>query len=163
MKKKIIKAKDPASAVTHFIGTLMAIFAATPLLIKAAANPGYIHIISLGIFIISMILLYLASTIYHTLNISEKVNRRLRKFDHMMIYLLIAGTYTPICTIALGDTVGISLYHNMDFGYYRYSNNGFFINCPKWISSVIYSYGLDLCLAFTKIINSLPSLPLTGF
>ena len=56
-----------------------------------------------------MILLYVASTIYHTLNISEKVNSRLKKFDHMMIYVLIAGTYTPICTIALGDTVGISL------------------------------------------------------
>ncbi|MDI9488245.1 MAG: hemolysin III family protein, partial [Bacillota bacterium] len=159
MKKKIIKAKDPASAVTHFIGTLMAIFAATPLLIKAAANPGYIHIISLGIFIISMILLYLASTIYHTLNISEKVNRRLRKFDHMMIYLLIAGTYTPICTIALGDTVGISLLIIIwTLAIIGIVITGFFINCPKWISSVIYiAMGWICVLAFTKIINSLPS------
>lgn len=79
----------------------MAIFAATPLLIKAAGNPDKIHMISLAVFIISMILLYGASTIYHTLDISEKVNRRLRKMDHMMIFILIAGTYTPICLIAI--------------------------------------------------------------
>ncbi|NLO10420.1 MAG: hemolysin III family protein, partial [Clostridiales bacterium] len=52
MKAKIMKAKDPGSAVTHFIGLLMAVFASTPLLIKAASNPGHIHIISLGIFIL---------------------------------------------------------------------------------------------------------------
>ena len=106
-----------------------------------------------------MILLYLASTIYHTLNISEKVNRRLRKFDHMMIYLLIAGTYTPICTIALGDTVGISLLIIIwTLAIIGIVITGFFINCPKWISSVIYiAMGWICVLAFTKIINSLPS------
>ena len=50
--------KDPGSAITHFIGMLMAAFAATPLLIRAASNPDKIHLISLSIFIISMILLY---------------------------------------------------------------------------------------------------------
>ena len=112
MKKKIIKAKDPASAVTHFIGTLMAIFAATPLLIKAAANPGYIHIISLGIFIISMILLYLASTIYHTLNISEKVNRRLRKFDVESQFSMLA-LQPPTIKIFNQDSTRCSTYSDM--------------------------------------------------
>ena len=79
------KLKDPGSAITHFIGMLMAIFAATPLLIKAAREPDHIHVISLAIFIGSMILLYAASTLYHSLDLSEKINRRLRKLDHMMI------------------------------------------------------------------------------
>ena len=57
----------------------------------------------------SMILLYGASTIYHTLDISEKVNRRLRKLDHMMIFILIAGTYTPVCLIVLGNRAGFLL------------------------------------------------------
>ena len=56
-----------------------------------------------------MILLYAASTIYHTFNISEHVNKILRKIDHMMIFILIAGTYTPVCLIILGDGSGYRL------------------------------------------------------
>lgn len=159
MRKKIMKAKDPGSAVTHFIGLLMAVFTTIPLLIKAAANPGYIHTISLGIFILSMILLYVASTIYHTLNISAKINQRLKKFDHMMIYILIAGTYTPICMIALGDTVGIALLAIIwGLAIIGVIVTGFWVNCPKWLSSVVYiAMGWTCVLAFTQIINSLPS------
>ena len=73
------KIKDPGSAITHFIGMLMAMFASTPLIIKALHEPDRIHVISLGIFMVSMILLYAASTIYHTLDLSEKANRILRK------------------------------------------------------------------------------------
>ena len=76
------KIKDPGSAITHFIGMLMAMFAATPLIIKSLHEPDYIHVISLTVFIVSMILLYAASTIYHTLNLSERTNRILRKLDH---------------------------------------------------------------------------------
>lgn len=159
MKKKILKAKDPGSAVTHFIGSLMAVLASTPLLIKAARNPGYVHTISLGIFIISMILLYAASTIYHTLNISVKINRRLKKFDHMMIYVLIAGTYTPICLIALDDTVGIPLLIIIwSLAIIGIIVTGFWVNCPKLFSSVVYiAMGWTCLLAFTQIINSLPT------
>lgn len=157
MKNKIMKAKDPGSAVTHLIGTLMAVFAATPLLIKGGSNPGYIHTISLSIFIISMILLYVASTTYHTLNISAKINRRLKKFDHMMIYVLIAGTYTPICMIALGDSVGIALLAIIwGLAIIGIIVTGFWVNCPKWFSSVVYiAMGWTCVLAFTQIINSL--------
>ncbi|NLJ95597.1 MAG: hemolysin III family protein [Clostridiales bacterium] len=159
MKKKIMKAKDPGSSITHFIGMLMAIFSSLPLLIKAAKNPGNVHTISLGIFIISMILLYLASTIYHTLNISEKVNRRLKKFDHMMIYLLIAGTYTPICTIALDGIVGIALLCIIwGLAIIGIIVTGIWVNSPKWLSSVVYiAMGWTCVLAFTQIINSLPT------
>ncbi|NLL72612.1 MAG: hemolysin III family protein [Clostridiales bacterium] len=158
MKEKIIKAKDPGSSVTHFIGMLMAIFSSIPLLLRAAKNPGYVHIISLTIFIISMILLYFASTIYHTLNISEKINLRLKKFDHMMIYVLIAGTYTPICTIALNGNIAIGLLvliWGLAIG--GIIVTGFWVNSPKWLSSVVYiAMGWTCVLAFTQIINSLP-------
>lgn len=104
------KIKDPGSAITHFIGMLMAMFAATPLIIKSLHEPDYIHVISLTVFIVSMILLYAASTIYHTLNLSEKTNRILRKLDHSMIFVLIAGSYTPICLIVLKGPVGYFLF-----------------------------------------------------
>lgn len=92
---KNLKPKDPGSAITHLIGWLMAIFAATPLLIRAAKAPDSIHVICLTVFILSMIFLYGASTIYHTLDISPGINKILKKIDHMMIFILIAGTYTP--------------------------------------------------------------------
>lgn len=152
-----IKIKDPGSAITHFIGWLMAIFAATPLLIKAAGNPDKIHMISLSVFIISMILLYGASTIYHTLDISEKVNRRLRKMDHMMIFILIAGTYTPICLIAIPGRMGTLLLALVwGIALAGILVKAFWITCPKWFSSVLYiGMGWVCVLAFTQILNSL--------
>lgn len=84
-RSRKFKIKEPGSAITHFIGCVMALLAALPLLIKAAREPDHIHMIAMSIFILSMILLYAASTIYHTVDSTEKVNRRLRKMDHMMI------------------------------------------------------------------------------
>ena len=101
--------KDPGSAITHFIGMMMALFAMVPLMIRAASNPDRVHVISLGIFIVSMILLYAASTTYHSFNLSKKTNRILKKLDHCMIFVLIAGTYTPICTIVLQGRTGYLL------------------------------------------------------
>ncbi|NLK28073.1 MAG: hemolysin III family protein [Clostridiales bacterium] len=154
----IQKMKDPGSAITHFIGTLMALLAATPLLIKAASHPDPIHIISLAIFIVSMILLYTASTVYHSIKSSEKVTQRLKKFDHMMIYVLIAGTYTPICVIALGGTTGIALLTFIwVLAIIGIIVTGFWVNCPKWFSSIVYiAMGWTCILTFTQLINSLP-------
>mgnify|MGYP000902394066 FL=1 len=73
------KLKDPGSAITHFIGMLMAMFAATPLILRAMRAPDTVHVISLSIFIVSMILLYAASTTYHTFDKSKKVNTILKK------------------------------------------------------------------------------------
>ncbi len=154
---KQLQLKDPGSAITHFIGMLMAIFAAIPLLIKAAAQPDIIYPISLTIFIVSMILLYAASTIYHALDISERTNRLLRKIDHMMISVLIAGTYTPICLIALSGRTGYTLLIAIwSIALAGIVIKAFWITCPKWFSSVLYIVMGWLCvLAFSPLINSL--------
>jgi len=153
------KPKDPGSAITHFIGMLMALFAATPLLIKAANEPGRIHLISLAIFITSMILLYGASATYHTLDLSEKVNRILKKLDHMMIFILIAGSYTPICLIVLEKSIGLKLFvliWGIAIG--GIIIKGFWITCPKWFSSMLYiAMGWVCVLAFSPLINALPA------
>lgn len=152
------KIKDPGSAITHFIGMMMAIFAATPLLIKAAREPDRIHLISLTIFITSMILLYAASTLYHTLDISEKANRILKKLDHLMIFILIAGSYTPVCLIVLGGKTGLRLFSLVwGIALLGILLKCCWINCPKWFSSMLYiSMGWVCVLAFTQIINALP-------
>lgn len=152
------KPKDPGSAITHFIGMLMAAFSAIPLMIKAATEPGSIHIISLAVFIISMILLYAASTIYHSLNLSEHANKVLRKIDHMMIFVLIAGTYTPICLIVLKGRIGITLCALVwSIAIIGIVIKALWITCPKWFSSVLYiGMGWVCVLAFTQLLNSLP-------
>ena len=152
--------KDPGSAITHFIAMVLSILAATPLLLKSYRDTGHftINSLSLAIFIVSMILLYAASTIYHTLDISPKINRMLRKVDHMMIFILIAGTYTPVCMLVLGDRTGwIMLALVWGIAAAGILINALWITCPKWFSSMIYiSMGWVCVLAFGKIIAALP-------
>lgn len=151
------KLKEPGSSITHFIGMLMALFAATPLLIRASTNPDKIHVISLAVFIVSMILLYAASATYHALDLSERTNRILRKLDHMMIFILIAGSYTPVCVVVLGGKLGYTLLALVwGIALAGILIKGFWITCPKWFSSVLYiAMGWVCVLAFTQIITSL--------
>ena len=131
--------KDPGSAITHFIGMLMAIFAAVPLLIKAANEPSKIYIVSLAIYAASLILLYAASTTYHTFDVSAKVNTILKKIDHMMISVLIAGSYTPVCLIVLKGRTGIILLSIVwGIAIAGILIKAFWVYCPKWFSSVLY-------------------------
>lgn len=101
--------KDPGSAITHFIGMVTAIIGTAPLIMKATHSGDIIHVVSLSIFIISMILLYGASTAYHTFDISDEFNKVLKKLDHCMIFILIAGSYTPLCLIVLHGKTGYML------------------------------------------------------
>ena len=149
--------KEPGSAITHFIGMLMAIFAAVPLLIKAAHEPSRIYVISLAIYSASMILLYAASTTYHTFDISAKINTILKKWDHMMISVLIAGSYTPICLLVLKGKTGLILLAIVwSFAIVGILIKAFWVYCPKWISSILYiGMGWTCVLAFTQILNSM--------
>ena len=149
--------KDPGSAITHFIGMLMAIFAAVPLLIKAAREPDHIYLISLSIYALSLILLYAASTTYHTFDLSERANTILKKIDHMMIFVLIAGSYTPICLITLkGRTGTILLALVWGIAIVGIILKAFWVFCPKWVSSVLYiGMGWTCVLAFTQILNNM--------
>lgn len=155
MKQQHIK--EPGSAITHFIGMLMAIFAAVPLLIKAAHEPSRIYIISLAIYAASLILLYAASTTYHTFDLSEKMNTILKKIDHMMISVLIAGSYTPICLLVLKGRTGLILLSIVwGIALIGILIKAFWVYCPKWVSSVLYiGMGWTCVLAFTQILNSM--------
>ena len=149
--------KDPGSAITHFIGMLMAIFAAVPLVIKAAKGPEPIYVISIAVYAISLILLYAASTSYHTFICSKKITTILKKIDHMMIFVLIAGSYTPICLLVLRGKIGIGLCLLVwGIAAVGILIKMFFVYCPKWVSSVLYiGMGWTCVLAFGQILNSL--------
>ncbi len=152
------KVKDPYSALTHFIALIMALVGTVPLLIRASHAPDTIRMVSLIIFMASMIGLYAASTIYHTFDINEKVNKILKKIDHMMIFVLIAGTYTPLCLIAIGDRIGITLLAAVwGIAIVGIVFKAVWVTCPKWVSSVLYiGLGWSCIFAFTKILSVLP-------
>ena len=149
--------KDPGSAITHFIGMVMAAIASVPLLIKAAHQPDSVYIIAMSVYAASLILLYAASTTYHTFDISEWVNKLLKKIDHMMISILIAGSYTPVCLIALKGRLGVILLSIVwGIAIAGILIKAFWIFCPKWVSSVLYiGMGWTCVLAFTQLLTNL--------
>lgn len=158
IKNLIPKLKDPGSAITHGIATLLAFAGASPLILKAAKSHNTLHIAAISIFILTMILLYAASTIYHSIDSTEKINRRLRKMDHMMIFIMIAGSYTPVCLITLHNKLGYGLCLLVwTIAILGILLKGFWINCPKWLSSILYiSMGWLCVLAFVPIFHALP-------
>ncbi len=133
-----ISIREPGSAITHFAAMLMAMGGAIPLLIKATSY-GTIYTVAMFIFISSMILLYGASTTYHSVNVAPHIIKRFRKIDHMMIFIMIAGSYTPVCLLVLDQHTG----YRMLLAVWGIALGGMlikaiWITCPKWFSSVIY-------------------------
>lgn len=149
--------RQPGSAYTHLAGVVFAILGAFPLLKKASIDS--MAFLACSIFLLGMLSLYSASTIYHSFGRSKKSFSILKRFDHMMIYLLIAGTYTPVCLLGLpkeSSTLLLTVVWSIAFvGIFQCL---FFINCPKWVSSIIYvSMGWCCLLAFPQILaNTAP-------
>lgn len=99
MIRKFEKAMDPVSSETHFIGALLSLIALIGMIgIGIWKEVSALTLLSVGIFGVSSVALYTASWVYHYYNASEdnKIKLTLRKLDHSMIYVLIAGTYTPV-------------------------------------------------------------------
>lgn len=154
-----ITIREPGSAITHFIAMMMALCAAVPLLIKAALSSGMSEsLLSLSIFILSMVLLYGASATYHSLNITGRALNIFRKLDHMMIFVLIAGSYTPVCLAILNGPLGYTLLTVVwGIALLGMILKACWITCPKWFSSLIYIAMGWVCLAvFGPLWNVLP-------
>ena len=157
-----ITIREPGSALTHFIAMLLDLCAAVPLLVRAAVHSGVKSLTAMTVFMISMVLLYAASTIYHSVNCSGRVLRIFRKMDHMMIFILIAGTYTPVCLLTLPKPSGLMLLAAVwGIALVGIFIKGFWITCPKWFSSVLYIAMGWSCLSVLGQLFSL--LPLHAF
>ncbi|MBD5466317.1 MAG: hemolysin III family protein [Lachnospiraceae bacterium] len=149
--------REPGSAITHFIGMVLALLAGFPLLTKASYYSSDC-MAAMFIFIFSMILLYAASTVYHSVNLSDKIIKVFRKIDHMMIFVLIAGSYTPVCILVLDRKTGYSLLTAVwTLAIAGIVVKGLWITCPKWFSSMIYIAMGWLCIfVFGPIVNNIP-------
>lgn len=152
-----ITIREPGSAITHFIAMMLAIFASTPLLIKAGIADNRICFYAMLIFMFSMISLYGASTIYHSVMVKDKILKILRKIDHMMIFVLIAGSYTPVCLLVLEERIGymmLGIVWSIAIG--GIVIKALWITCPKWFSSILYITMGWICLGiFGTLWNTL--------
>ncbi|MCI8947684.1 MAG: hemolysin III family protein [Lachnospiraceae bacterium] len=153
-----ITIREPGSAITHFIGMMLAIIASVPLLIKSGMGAGGTCFLAMGIFMLSMILLYGASTTYHAVNVSDKALKIFRKIDHMMIFVMIAGSYTPVCLLVLDGRTGMTLLALVwGIALFGMGINVLWITCPKWFSSVVYiALGWVCLLVFGQLRAVLP-------
>lgn len=153
-----ITIREPGSAITHFIAMMLTVFAAAPLLVKSALSDTVNMLPAMTIFILSMVLLYGASATYHSLNIGGRALRIFRKVDHMMIFVLIAGSYTPVCLIVLGGRMGYTLFAVVwGIAIVGMLLKACWVTCPKWFSSIIYiAMGWVCVFVFGPLWNTLP-------
>lgn len=103
-----LKLREPFCGISHLAGAVLGVAALIVLVSMARGKPW--HLSAFAIYGTTVILLYLASALYHSLPVGERHIARLRILDHVGIYLLIAGTYTPICLVALRGPWGWSLF-----------------------------------------------------
>lgn len=153
-----ITIREPGSALTHFVGMMLAVFASVPLIIKAGLTSGMTCAQSMTVFMLSMILLYGASATYHSVNLQGKNLKIFRKIDHMMIFVLIAGSYTPICVMVLNPSLGYPLLALVwGLALIGILVKALWITCPKWFSSIIYiSMGWVCVLVFGPLWAAIP-------
>lgn len=97
--------EERINIASHALGLILSIVGIVFLLFRAIDLGGMLHVVSFSIFGVSLVLLYTASTVYHSAA-SARQRRVMRTFDHASIYVLIAGTYTPFTLIVLPDFIG---------------------------------------------------------
>lgn len=135
------KLREPVSGLTHLFGVFASIVGLVILIVYSATQSSIWHIVTFSIFGASLILLYSASSIYHLASVSQKAINILRRVDHSMIYLLIAGSYTPICLIALRGAWGWSIFGTIwGLTIIGIIIKNFWFNAPRWLSTLFYTF-----------------------
>ena len=132
--------REPINGFTHLGGAILSFAGLLALVIKTTLNnPSSVDITAVIIFGVSLILLYAASATYHLVIASDKVIAFLRRVDHSMIFILIAGSYTPFCLIALQGSGGWILFSIIaTIAVCGVLFKMIWFNCPRWISTCVY-------------------------
>lgn len=149
----------PWSAITHGVGAVLAAVGTVLLLIRAGQMENFSLLALFAVYGLSMFGLYTASTLYHCLRTSVPGRIALRKYDHCSIYLLIAGSYTPLCLTALRDSGGVPLLAAV----WTLAVAGVVLtiaklSIPRWLTSAIYLFmGWLVIFAIVPIFKALPT------
>jgi len=155
------RGEEWANGITHLIGFLLGIATLVLMCVFSACWHTAIHITSCAIFGSMLIILYLASTLYHLVK-GQKIKKIFQTFDHMSIYLLIAGTYTPYALLAMTPAWGWTIF-GLQWGL---AIIGIFLECllprkkaDKVSLPLFVCMGWMLLIAFSQVIDALPSVP----
>ena len=149
----------PWSAITHGVGAVLSAVGTILLLIRADQMENYLLLALFAVYGLSMFCLYTASTLYHCLRTCVKGRIALRKYDHCSIYLLIAGSYTPLCLTALRENGGVPLL----IAVWTLAAAGVVLtiaklSIPRWLTSAIYLFmGWLVIFAIVPIFEALPT------
>jgi hemolysin III len=151
--------REPVNGLTHLAAGLLA-FVGLVVLLATAASAGRIdQLVAFGIFGVSLISLYAASALYHLLPLSPAGVARLRRLDHMTIFVLIAGTYTPFCLLALegGWRWGLlGLIWGLALGGVLLKL--LWMEAPRWLSVVLYlGMGWVAVIAAPALFRAVPA------
>lgn len=150
--------REPINSLTHGIGVILSLVGFILLLHEAIEHGSVSHIVAFSMFGLSMILLYTASSLYHALPVKEKTLLLLQKLDHSMIYVLIAGTYTPICLLVLEGGWKWGLFITVwTLAVVGIIKKFLWISAPRWLSTLFYlGMGWLAVFTFPALVQKLP-------
>jgi hemolysin III len=143
-------------------GSLASIAGLTLMVVMAAVKADAWHVVSFAIFGTTLVFMYTASFLYHGLQLSAKTLAIFRRIDHIMIFMVIAGSYTPLCLVPLRGPWGWSLFGIIwGFAAVGIVLKLFWMNLPRWISTLIYLGMGWLCMvAVYPLVQILEPAPL---
>jgi hemolysin III len=148
--------REPVSGLTHLAGVLLALIGLIVLLTRAAGRVD--QLVAFGVFGLSLIALYSASALYHLLPVSPAATARLRRLDHITIFILIAGTYTPVCVLALegGWRAGLlGVIWTLALG--GVALKLLWMEAPRWLSVGVYlAMGWLAVIAASALFQAIP-------
>lgn len=107
--RDLTSGEEIVNSITHGIGALLSVVALVVLIVVAGNHGDALHLVSFSIYGSTLILLYLSSTLYHSFS-SPRIKNLFARFDHVSIFLLIAGTYTPILLTSIRGVWGWTLF-----------------------------------------------------
>ncbi len=144
--------REPFNSLSHLAGAFLSVVALIALIFKTSINAAPpLHFVAVTIFGASMILLYSTSAIYHMVLKSDRVIAFLRRLDHSMIFLLIAGSYAPFCLIALNGSTGFVLFSIITgIAIAGILFKMVWFNSPRWLSTGLY-IGMGWIIVFLAL------------
>lgn len=159
-----MRLREPLNALTHLAGAVLSAIALGVLVLLAVRAGNGWQLVGFTIFGVSQLALFTVSTLYHALMLSPTGVARLRRIDHTMIFVLIAGTYTPFCLVALqgGWRWGLlGVIWGLALGGLVLKTR--WMRAPRWLSTVIYiAMGWLAILVAPVVVRALPAGAIAG-
>ena len=134
-----VRLREPVNALTHLVGAILSVVGLVALVTAATEHGSARQVVAVSIFGASLVMMYVVSALYHASTLSERGLGHFQRIDHVMIYVLIAGSYTPICLIVLGGRLGMALLITV----WALAALGVFqkivwMHAPRWLSTALY-------------------------